>query len=101
MKPYKLSNKVMDRVNSLEEFAEEILFIAHPKLWEVDCSERVVTPYLNKSDKNVITLEDWGIGSNIFEVEALDPTTYINVPVDKNQLDYVIRIDGDFDDLKY
>lgn len=98
MKPYKLSDEVMNRVNSLEEFAEELLFLAYPKLWEVDCSERVVTPYLDKSNKSVITLEDWGVGTNIFEVEALEPTTYINVPVDENQLNYIIRLEGDFDD---
>lgn len=97
MKPYRLSDDVMNRVSSLKEFAEEILFLAYPKLWEVDCSERVVTPCLNKSNKSVITLEDWGVGTNIFEVGTLDPTVYINVPVDENQLNYIIRLDGDFD----
>lgn len=87
-KYYKLSEEVYNRVNLLEELGEEILFLAHKKLWSINCNERSIETEMVKS--NHIDIYDFGEEECYLCGEYENPTEYINVPVDENQLKGVL-----------
>lgn len=87
-KYYKLSEEVYNRVNSLEELGEEILFLAHKKLWSVDCNERSIeTEAVNN---NHINIYDFGTEELTFVGCYDEPTEYINVEINQKQLEGVL-----------
>lgn len=85
---YKLSEDVFNRVNSVEELGEEVLFLSHKKLWSVNCNERSIeTEAIND---NHINIYDFGTEEFTFVGCYDNPTEYINVPVNQNQLKEVM-----------
>lgn len=86
--PYELSQEVYDRVNSLEELGEEILFVSHKELWSINCAERNIDA--EAVNENHITIYDRGIEECYLFGKYEYPTIYINVEVNPKQLKGVL-----------
>lgn len=88
MEAYKIKEEFYMYINTIEELGEQVLYLKNPKLWAVNCNERSIETEMVNS--NHINIYDFGEEECYLCGEYENPTEYINVPVDENQLKGVL-----------
>lgn len=88
MEAYKIKEEFYMYINTIEELGEQVLYLKAPKLWAVNCNERSIETEMVNS--NHINIYDFGEEECYLCGEYENPTEYINVPVDENQLKGVL-----------
>lgn len=88
MEAYKIKEEFYMYINTIEELGEQVLYLKAPKLWAANCNERSIETEMVNS--NHINIYDFGEEECYLCGEYEQPTEYINVPVDDNQLKGVL-----------